>query len=71
MSLDADLVSRLGDDELGGALRVRFLLVTLDLVAEDIVVVGKDPIFVILPSNGAVTDIRSSRCLQSVTYITC
>ena len=71
MRLDADLVSSLGDDELGGALRVRLLLVALNLVAEDVVVVGKDPIFVMLPSNGAITDIRSSRCLQSVRYITC
>lgn len=69
MRLDADLVPSLGDDELGGALRVR-LLIALDFVAEDVVVVGKDPIFVILPSNGAVTDIGSSRCLQSVRYTT-
>lgn len=70
MRLDADLVPSLGDDELGGALRVRLLLIALDFVAEGVVVVGKDPIFVILPSNGAVTDIRSSRCLQSVRYTT-
>ena len=70
MRLDADLVPSLGDDELGGTLRVRLLLIALDFVAEDIVVVGKDSIFVILPSNGAVTDIGSSRCLQSVRYTT-
>lgn len=71
MCLDANLVSSLGDDELGGALRVRLLLVALNLVAEYVVVVGKDTIFVMLPTNGAITDIRSSRCLQSVRYITC